>query len=716
MPDRPEASLTTPQAPDSSHAMLKEVQQPLHKSYLQTGVDTVLDATIGSNSAVGKEISRYAPGFLQTAALFTPGRSAFAVSMALGAANEVRVGDSLEMQLTEFGMGAAKGAATKALFNQVGNSNIMSSGLWSVPAKGVVLGVSGRAIDVGLTPQNWLNAQGNFDATQGLGRTLSTAFDPKSLALDAAIFGVAHGATSGINKLSGGFLDRSQALRNIAMGTTFGVTGGATSELMAQSQRGSYDWGEIAKRGIYQGIVDGVASAPGAFYGARNVPLAESKPNGNGNTLKEAIADKRAEIKETLSEAVESADDLTKKTALAAAIGLTAIEPTSKLMSSPVEAATTHIVTEQQVTGSERGRNVDFLENIRIRTVKPSENLSDRPVLTNGAELVRGSGTVDIKGSGIFSFEVPEGQTLRVVYKGGEPTLQISQHSKGTIEYVNQTDKILKPEAFYTASGEPRADVKILHPLIDVFTTEQISMIDKIQADHQEVGKRMPVVTEAEKQAISDKTFVPAKVQGGVLDIVVGPPGAGKTSNIVEPLAEKRGATVIDGDEINPFIPGYENGLGQVAVGGVSGEIRAMNLKRAFDRKDNVVLPFLGQKLSLMEQIIADARQAGYSKIAVHYVEVAPETSAKRVFNRSMQEPNEKGIRQVIDPEWALRRVNDNVAKVFEELIARSGYLDQYAHYNGEVPKGERFPVVRSSDPNMPKPWEPGFEEYNDKH
>ncbi len=66
----------------------------------------------------------------------------------------------------------------------------------------------------------------------------------------------------------------------------------------------------------------------------------------------------------------------------------------------------------------------------------------------------------------------------------------------------------------------------------------------------------------------------------------------------------------------------------------------------------------------------------------------------------------------MIDPEWALRRINDGVTKVFDDLIKRPGYLDQYVHYYGDVPKGEKFPVLRSSDPNMPKPWEPGFEEY----
>lgn len=705
--------------------MLKEVQQAPHKSYLQTGVDTVLDATIGSTSTVGKEISHYAPGFLQTAALFTPGRSAFAVSMALGAANEVRVGDSFEMQLTEFGMGAAKGAATKAIFNKVGNSNIMSSGLWSVPAKGVALGISSRAIDVGLTPQNWLNQQGNFDATQGLGRTLSTALDPRSLALDVAIFGVAHGATSGINKLSGGFLDRSQALRNIAMGTTFGVTGGATSEFMAQSQRGGpYDWSEIVKRGAFQGVVDGLASAPGAYYGARNTPLAEKNPNGNGNSMKEAIVDKTAEIKEaivdktaemkeTISDVVDSADDFGRKAGVAAVIGLSALEPTSFHTTSGTIEPTSQMVAEHHVSAAERN-TAGYFDYVKLIEVTPSE----RPVLREGTGVVRGSGTVDLKGNGAFTLEVPEGQTLRVVYKGGEPQLSISPESKGTIEYVNQYEKPLSPETFRGADGLLRPDVRVLHPLADVFTPEQIANIDKIQQIHQEVALRVPAITAVEKQAISDKTYVPAREQGGVLDIVVGPPGAGKSTNVVNPLAEKRGATIIDGDEINPHIPGYENGLGQVAVGGTSGEIRAMNLKRAFDNKDNVVLPFIGQKLGLMEQIIADARAAGYTKVAVHYVDVPPETSAKRVYARSMEPPNEKGIRQVIDPEWALRRINDGVTRVFDELIQRPGFLDQYTHYYGDVPKGEKFPVLRSSDPNMPKPWEPGFEAYQrgEKH
>jgi hypothetical protein len=710
MPDRPDSALTLRQLPDASQAMLKDVQQPQHKSYLQTGVDSVLDATIGSNSSVGKELSRYTPSFLQTAALFTPGRYAFAASMAIGAANEARVGDSLEMQLTEFGMGAAKGAATKVLFDRVGNANIMKGALWSVPAKGVMLGVSGRAIDVGLTPQNWLNEQGNLDATQGLSRTLSTSLDPKSLAMDVLIFGAAHAGTSGINKLSGGFLDRSQAARNIVMGTTFGVTGGTTSELMAQSQRGGpYDWGEIAKRGLYQGIVDGVASAPGAIYGARSVPLAEAKPNGNGSSLKEKLADKTAEIKEHISDAVDSADDFGRKAGVVAAIGLSALEPTGSahINNAPVEH--TQIVSEHQVSGSDRFSTADYLDS--LKSFKLIEvNAGERTVLREGLGAVRGAGKVELNGSGIFSLDVPEGQTLRVVYKGGEPTLTVSAESRGRIEIVNQYEKPLRMEGLRNADGSLKPNIEVLHPLADVFTAKEIADIEGIQAIHQEVAKRQPVVSDAEKQAISDKTYVPAKVQGGVLDIVVGPPGAGKTSNIVEPIAEKRGATIIDGDEINPLIPGYENGLGQVAVGGVSGEIRAMNLKRALENKDNIVLPFIGQKLPLMEQIIQDARAAGYTKIAVHYVEVPPEVSARRVYARSMEEPNAKGVRQVIDPEWALRRINDNVTKVFDELIQRPGYLDQFVHYFGDVPRGERFPVVRSSNPEMPKPWEPGFE------
>lgn len=704
MPDRPE-TLPVPQSPDggtASHAMLKEVQQTQHKSYLQTGVDAVLDATIGSDSSVGKEISRYAPGFIQTAALFTPGRKAFLASMAVGAANEVRVGDSLQMQLTEFGMGAAKGAATKALFNRVGNNNIMNSGLWSVPAKGVFLGTSSRAIDVGLTPHNWLNKQGDFDPTQAIGKTLVTAFDPKSMALDVAIFGIAHGGTAGLNRLTGGAIERSQMARNITMGTTFGATSGATHELMTQSERGGpLDWSEIAKRGLYQAVVDGVASAPGAYMGARNRPVVERETTGGGTSdqIKTAISEKGTEIKDAISSAVEEVDGFGRRTAVAATIGLAALEPTGGRVTPPQLEPTSQVVAEHVVAaGSDKIKLtkgvVEFGDHIKLVNLVPGE----RQVLRGEPAVVRGSGTVDVKGSNTYTLEVPEGQTMRVVYKSGDPQIHISEASKGTIEYVNQSEQTLLPKAFLTPEGQLRPDVKVLHPLADVFTPNEIAEIVKIQQIHQEVAKRVPTVSDAEKQAISDATYVPAKTQGGVLDIVVGPPGAGKTTNVVEPLAEKRGATVIDGDAINPLIPGYENGLGQVAVGPISGEIRSMNLKRAFENKDNVILPFIGRQLPLMEQIISDARAAGYGKIAVHYVEVSPEVSARRVFSRAMEPPNEQGIRQVIDPEWALRRVNDGVTRVFEDLINRPGYLDEFAHYFGEVPRGEKFPLIRSSD------------------
>ena len=711
MPDRPETALTPIPAHDASHALLTDAQQ--HKSYLQTGVDSALDATIGSQSTVGKEISRYAPSFLQTAALFTPGRGALVASMAIGAAGEMRVGDSLQMQIAEFGLGAAKGGATKYMFNKLGNANIMEGSLMSVPFRGVVLGASSRALDTGLSAHTWLNSQGNFDATQGLTRTLSTSLDPRSLALDGLIFGVAHGATSGINRISGGMLEKSQAARNIVMGTTFGVTGGASSEFIAQTQRGGpYNWGEIATRGLAQGAVDGLASAPGAFYGARLAAVEKNESstnnkgnnsggNGSGADHERANGDRTfaEKMSDAVDSAVDSADNLSRKAGVVAAIGLSALDAHSgnitAARSQQVESTQQQHVQYVEASAGDGSTStvINYLDHIKLITPVPGE----RVVLPEGAALVKGAGTVDLRNNGIYHIEVPEGQTLRLVYKDGEPQVGISPNSKGTIEYVNQNDKELTPESFLTPDGGVRPDVSILHPLADVFTPDEIAKIMEIQQIHREVQQRQPEISQEEKQAIAEKTYVPAKVNGGVLHIVVGPPGAGKSTNIVNPLAEQYGATVIDGDAINPHIPGYENGLGQVAVGPVSAEIRAIQTKIAFAEKANTVLPFLGQKLPVVLEVINDARAAGYTKIAVHYVQVPNEVSARRVFGRSVAPPTEDGIRQVIDPEWALRRIKDNVGKVFDDIITRPGLIDEYAHYNGDVPRGEQFPVVRKS-------------------
>jgi predicted kinase len=787
--------------------MLREIQQPQHKSYLQTGVDAVLDATIGSNSSVGKEISRYAPSLLQTAALFTPGRYAFGASMALGAANEARVGDSLEMQLTEFGMGAAKGAATKALFDRVGNSNVMGSGLWSVPAKGVMLGVSGRAIDVGLTPQNWLNAHGQFDAGQGINRTLATSLDPKSLALDVLIFGAAHAGTSGINKLSSGFLDRSQAARNIVMGTTFGVTGGATGELMAQSQRGGpYDWGEIAKRGLYQGIVDGIASAPGSIYGARNVPLAEAKPNGNGSSLKEALADKTTEIKETISDVVDSADDFGRKAGVAAVLSLSALEPTgiSRVNTAPVEP--THIVAEHQVNGADTGTIVNYLDHITYIEARSGEaglgqqghggveqsghggveqpghvgveqsahvgveqsghvgveqpvhvsveqarqvgaELPPKPLLiektaqadirlteqspvahiTDSSGTVTGSGTIEVEGNSTNHLRLSpqEGETLRVILKDGNPNFEIPENTRGKIEFVNLTTTDLPEHLLKTPQGEPRDNVEVLNPLVRVFSAEEIEHIESVRnaqrmlkkstllddaninvdalpLPEQEAARARRDAAEAKLQELTDVSYGQgAKTQGRILHIVVGPPGAGKSSILVDPLAEKTGALIVDSDNIKPLLEGYEKGLGTNAVHADSAEVAKRVLERAFANGDNIVYPQLGRLEDSMRALIERARSEGY-KIGYHYADLPPEQAARRVFERSKREPDpETGIRQMVDPHYALVVAGKNPGNVFQKL---RGEADWYQHYNTDVPHGTDAVLV---DASPRPPWMP---------
>lgn len=676
MPDRPESSTTLNQ-PDASasHAMLSEVQQ--HKSYLQTGVDSVLDFTIGSNSTVGKEISRYAPTFLQTAALFTPGRGALAASIALGASNEMRVGDSMEMQIAELGMGAAKGAATKAIFNKVGNANIMGGGLWSVPARGVILGASTRAIDIGLTPQTWLSNVGGFDPVMGATRTLQGSIgNPTAIALDAAIFSVAHGATFGANKLASGAIDRSPALRNIVMGSTFGVTSGSTQELVRQQQQGGpLNWGEIAKRGLIEGVVDGVASAPGAVMGDRAA-------------------------RKFVSENFDKSESVRKTTGLAALIGLLSLSSGSGNHSTVSESkSTSSDAPSVPLEGTQRAAaDLANGHNIRLVDMTPAE----RQVIGTENAIVRGSGTVDVKGNSDLLLEVPEGETLRVVLKGGQPIIHISDASKGTVEYVNQAEKLHMPEGLKALDGSIRPDVRVLSPLADVFNPAQIADIKSIQEQHVQVQNRLPETTEAERAQIAKDVYKPAKVQGGVFIIVAGPPGAGKTTNVIDPMAEKHGATVIDGDAINPLIKGYENGWGQVAVGPISADIRTRVLKQAMENRDNIVFPFLGRQLPLMEQMIADARAMGYEHVAVHYVGVPEEVSAMRVYNRAMMPPDKNGIRQVVDAEWALRRVGDGPLRVFEDISQRPGYIDEFVHYNGDVPFGQPLPVVRRSTTSIP--------------
>lgn len=692
--------------------MLNEVQQS--KSYLQSGIDAVLDFTVDSHSAVGKEISRYAPTFLQTAALFTPGRMALAANVVLGAANEVRVGDSLPMQIAELGMGATKGAATRAMFNKLGNANIMVGSLWAVPAKGVVLGASTRALDIGLTPDTWLSTSGGIDAVSGMTKTFASALNPTALAMDAAIFTVAHGTTFGLNKLSIGVIDSSPALRNIVMGSTFGVTTGSTQELMRQQETGGpRNWNEIAKRGLIEGVVDGFASAPGAVLGDPGLRSKYYPDQKFRQSARLAAALGIGMLDITVGMQAGGSATEHNGTEISAKV------PSRELILEPREP-------KEFSTAPIESMTVPLFDKVQSLNLQLSET-TPRAKVVDSTGTVSGNGTVEIFGNANVELIAPAGQTLRVVIQEGSPQLRVADGNQGRIEFVNHTINEISRALFTDAAGDPVKNIQELNPLSEIFSPTEIERIREVQAQQNGLPKRqlldhlnadIEALPESQRAtAIEQRNAVQAKfdelvdqVYGSgaarkekILHIVSGPPGAGKSSILVDPLAEKYGAFIIDSDHIKPLLDGYENGLGTNAVHADSAQIGRLVLEKAFANGDNIVYPQLGRTGPAMEQLIVRARAEGY-KIGLHIADLPPDKAARRVFNRSELPPDERGIRQMVDPEFALFAVGRNPLKVFEAMISTPGMVDEFSHYDTNVHFEIKAKLVKAS--HTP-PWMP---------
>lgn len=229
-------------------------------------------------------VNQYGTGMVKTAGLFLPGKLGYATSGLTYALDQAKPSDSVSDQLIDGGLGLAKGLGTRATFQIVGSKEL------GIASKAVSLGISTRVIDSALTRQTY--AEGNsYSALAGLSRTFDQSFNRSALAADVITFGLAHGAASGLNGITGGALKNSPFLSNVTTGGFFGVSAGGVSEINRQRQAGEqFDISKVLTTAALTGVTDMVASVPGAHLtakrAARVTELAENTsdmPTGRGS-------------------------------------------------------------------------------------------------------------------------------------------------------------------------------------------------------------------------------------------------------------------------------------------------------------------------------------------------------------------------------------------------------------------------------------------------
>jgi len=172
-----------------------------------------------------------------------------------------------------------------------------------------------------------------------------------------------------------------------------------------------------------------------------------------------------------------------------------------------------------------------------------------------------------------------------------------------------------------------------------------------------------------------------AKNKHRVVDIVIGPPAAGKSRVFADPLAKKSGSIIIDNDEAKKLLPEFGGGFYAGAVHEEASDIGVNVLKRAIENGDNIVYPAVGKTESNLDKLIDKFKEKGYT-VNLRLNEVSPDEAAKRAIKRFEKEG------RFVDPDYIINSVGTKPTQNYQKF-KNDSRIKLYEHRNNEVPRGK---------------------------
>lgn len=185
--------------------------------------------------------------------------------------------------------------------------------------------------------------------------------------------------------------------------------------------------------------------------------------------------------------------------------------------------------------------------------------------------------------------------------------------------------------------------------------------------------------------------------QGNLAIFVVGYPGSGKTSTIVDPLSQHFRARILDADDIKAVHPDNNNGLDDDYIHAECMDIMRKVSNRALKNNENVIIPTVGGGTpeDLAKRILA-VQNFGHDnnyRIAVVYNDFPFNKSVNRTLSRYMT----KGR---FTPPDVVYRFKDqpptNVAELLERGNEYGVNLSGYSRIDSDVSEGEQ-PIIRET-------------------
>ena len=177
------------------------------------------------------------------------------------------------------------------------------------------------------------------------------------------------------------------------------------------------------------------------------------------------------------------------------------------------------------------------------------------------------------------------------------------------------------------------------------------------------------------------------------IELVIGPPGAGKSAVIAANVKKARRAIEIDSDEVKKRLPEFDGGLGANAVHEESKMITATIFDYAVKKGLNIVHPIVGAKPSRVVALIDDMKAKGYS-VNVRLVDIPANESMRRVIARY------ESSGRVI-PSTYINSIGHGPRDTFDAVKIRSD-VNAYSYHDNSVAKGAKPRIIESNDPAFP--------------
>lgn len=177
--------------------------------------------------------------------------------------------------------------------------------------------------------------------------------------------------------------------------------------------------------------------------------------------------------------------------------------------------------------------------------------------------------------------------------------------------------------------------------------------------------------------------------QEKMLDIVIGPPAAGKSSALADPISQLHGSRILDSDMVKERLPEYQGGLNSGYLHNESRHVWTQMQQAAIQAGDNVVLPIVGHNYNSVLKSIQPYLDAGYT-VQVHYLELEGSKTLGRALNRFLTDG------RYIDPAYLAQVSDGRITQVYEQL-KEGGLIDEYSHWSNDVPRGEKPTRIEGS-------------------